>query len=135
MRIHLIVLSLLFVFNASAVDDKMMKELFSKYGAVMDLKKVELLDEVFSQKFIKESGGKEELISKIKELSTTENKSLKSKSEMSWRKGLKGEIYFAKVKETISVSNNKKSITHEAEFIVVKEDGKLKIEGTLSDGN
>jgi hypothetical protein len=89
----------------------------------MDGKKVELIDEVFTKKFIASSGGKNELSKKILTLKPSKKKSPDA-SLMSWRKGIKGEIYFAKYKsETTS------------EFIVVKEDGKLKINGTLSDAN
>ena len=52
---------------------------------------------------------------------------------MSWKKGLKSEIYFAKVKN-LSPNKSKKE-NEESEFIIMKEDGKLKIDGTISDGN
>lgn len=132
MRIQLILTFILFAFNALATDDKSMQELFSKYDSVMDHKKIELIDEVFTQKFIKEAGGKEELIEKIKELPMVNEKSA-PKTKMSWKKGLKNEIYFTKVKN-LSPNKNKKE-SNESEFIVLKEDGKLKIDGTISDGN
>jgi hypothetical protein len=109
-----------------------MQDLFSKYDLVMDHKKIELIDEVFTQKFIKEAGGKEELIEKIKELSPSKEKNAQ-KTKMSWKKGLKSEIYFAKVKN-LSPNKSKKE-SEESEFIIMKEDGKLKIDGTISDGN
>lgn len=135
MRIQLITIILLFSLTAvvHGSDDKSMKELFMKYDQVMDHKKTELIDEIFSQKFIKASGGKEELISKIKELPTSSEKNKPLAPDISWRKGLKNEIYFAKVKEA-TVNKNKKD-AHETEFMVIKEDGKLKIDGTLGDGN
>lgn len=129
MRIQLIILLSLFSLSAFAVDDKSMKELFAKYDQVMDQKKTDLIDEVFTKKFIRDSGGKEELTDKIKELSAPPSP---SKTSMSWKKGQKGEVYLAKVKET---STNKMKAGHEAEFIVITEDGKLKIDGTMSDGN
>ncbi len=132
MRIQLILTFILLSFNALATDDKSMQELFSKYDSVMDHKKIELIDEVFTQKFIKEAGGKEELIEKIKELSPSNEKS-QQKAKMSWKKGLKNEVYFATVKN-LSPNKSKKE-NHESEFIVMKEDGKLKIDGTISDGN
>lgn len=52
---------------------------------------------------------------------------------MTWKKGLKNEIYFATVKD--ASPNKSKKDKDEAEFIVMKEDGKLKIDGTISDGN
>lgn len=132
MRIQLILTFILISFNAFATDDKSMQDLFSKYDSVMDHKKIELIDEVFTQKFIKEAGGKEELIEKIKELAPPNEKSAQ-KTKMSWKKGLKNEIYFATVKN-LSPNKSKKE-NHESEFIVMKEDGKLKIDGTISDGN
>ena len=132
MRIQLILIFILFTFSALAINDKSMQELFSKYDSVMDQKKVQLIDEVFTQKFIKEAGGKEELIEKIKELPQAKEKSIQ-KTKMTWKKGLKSELYFATVKD---VSPNKtKKDKDESEFIIMKEDGKLKIDGTISDGN
>ena len=116
-------------FYAFGVDDRSMGELFQKYESVMDQKKIELIDEVFTKKFIRESGGKKELISKIKSLPETLTQ---PQTTMSWKKGLKGEIYFAKLKEN---TKNKSAVSSsEAEFIVIKENGKLKIDGTISDG-
>jgi len=132
MRIQLILSCLIFSLNAFAVDEKSMQDLFKKYDLVMDQKQVELIDEVFTQKFINSSGGKKELIQKIKELPTPTQKSLPA-TKLSWKKGLKGEIYFAKVKP---VSTNKsKESSSDSEFIILNEDGKLKIDGTISDGN
>lgn len=130
MRIQLVILFTLFSLSAFAVDDKSMKELFAKYDQVMDQKKTDLIDEVFTKKFIRDSGGKEELISKIKELTSPPSQ---SKTSMTWKKGLRGEVYLAKVKE---ISTNKmKKDSQESEFIVITEDGKLKIDGTMSDSN
>jgi hypothetical protein len=131
MRILLIVFSALFSLNIQALDDKSMQELFKKYDAVIDTKKVDLIDEVFTEKFIRNSGGKKELTEKIQELSHP--KGSPPKTKMTWRKGLKGKIYFAKVKEVSSKKS--KTESEETEFIVVEENGKLKIDGTLSDGN
>ena len=133
MRIQLAFITVLcFMSSAFGQDDKAMNELFQKYDQVMDYKKVELIDEIFTQKFIKESGGKTELIEKIKELPTPKTK-VAPTTKATWRKGLKGDIYFAKVKE-VSPQKSKKE-DHEAEFMVVKENGKLKIDGTISDGD
>lgn len=130
MRIQLIMLSVLFSLNTHAVDDASMQELFKKYDLVMDQKKVELIDEVFSKKFIHDSGGKKDLIEKIQGLDTPPNA---PKTKMTWKKGTKGTMYFAKVR---GVSSEKsKSSGHEAEFIVIEEDGKPKINGTISDGD
>ena len=130
MRIQLIILTALLSLNVNAVDDKSMQELFKKYDSVMDHKKVDLIEEVFTKKFIHQSGGKAELVEKIKELEAPPSN---TKTSMTWKKGTKGTMYFAKVKE-ISPGKSKKD-NHEAEFIVVEEEGKLKIDGTLSDSN
>lgn len=84
-------------------------------------KRVEFVDEVFSQKFLKENEGRSSFINKIK--SATNNKKFKV-SDMSWRKSKSGDIYFAKSKSDT-----------DSEFILVKEAGKLKIDGTLGDSN
>jgi hypothetical protein len=128
MQFQLIILAFAFSLNAFAVDDKSMQELFKNYAQVMDQKKIELIDEVFTQKFIKDSGGKEELVEKIKELSVPPSQ---SKITMSWKKGLKNEIYLARLKE--KSTDKSKATAKEAEFIVIIESGKPKIDGTMSD--
>lgn len=125
MRIQLILL-LLFSLSAMASDEKSVNDLFQKYDQVMDQKKVELVDEVFTQKFLKESGGKEEFISKVKELPKA--KSIRP-SKVSWHKGKKTEMYFARLKP---VEKGKES---NSQFILKKENGKLKIDGTIGDDN
>lgn len=128
MRIQLVFFLLLFSVNTLASDDKSMQELFNKYDAVMDQKKIDLIDEVFTEKFIKSSGGKKELIEKIRELPEP---IAPNESEVRWKKGLKGKIYFAKIEE--KTSGKKKAKTESSQFIVVEEKGKLKIDGTISD--
>ncbi len=132
MRIQLILLVALFAFSAIASEDKAIKDLFKKYDQVMDHKQTELIDEVFTKNFIKSSGGKEELIQKIKELPKVDQKSI-PKLEVSWKKGTKDEVYFATLKETSNLKS--KHSESSSEFIILKEDGKLKINGTLGDGN
>jgi len=112
---------------------ELMTDLWENYFKSMNpswiKKKIELIDEVFTKKFIRESGGKKELISKIKSLPDSLTQ---PQTSMSWKKGLKGDVYFAKLKEN---TNNKSSgSSSEAEFIVIKENGKLKIDGTIGDG-
>jgi hypothetical protein len=133
MRIQLITACFLFAVNIFAADDKSMKELFQKYDSVMDHQKIDLIDEVFTKKFITASGGKPELIEKIKGLATPDKKAM-PRSKMTWKKGQKGELYLAKL-TTPPANKSKDKKGHEAEFLVIKEDGKLKIDGTLSDGN
>lgn len=133
MRIQLTMLLAFLSTSAYSVDEKSMQDLFSKYDSVMIGKKIELIDDVFSQKFIKESGGKSELIDKIKSLSVSDQKKIPSKAKMTWRKGLKEEIYFAQLKEESS-NKVKKSESH-SDFVIIMEEGKPRIDGTLSDGN
>jgi hypothetical protein len=128
MRFQITFFMLFVSFYALGVNDQSMSELFKKYESVMDHKKIELIDEVFTKKFIKESGGKKELIKKIKSLPES---LVQSQTTMSWKKGNKGEIYLAKLKE--KSMNKNIPISNEAEFVVIKEDGKLKIDGTISD--
>lgn len=132
MRIQLIALLCIFSFSVHASDDKSMKELFAKYDQIMDEHKVELVDEVFTQKFLESNGGKEEFIAKVKEIpKVKKRKGLRSLLQK-WKKSKVGRIFFAKVKDT-EVKPGKSP--HEAEFVVIEVDGKLKIDGTLSDGN
>jgi hypothetical protein len=121
----------LLYFLSSAVmasSEKSMNELFKKYDQVMDAKKIELIDEVFSKKFLRESGGKEKLASKVKALPVEKNL---PETKVSWRKGAKDEIYFARIKPT----RKSKQAAQGPEFIIIEEDGKLKIHGTLSDAD
>lgn len=123
MRFSIILLLTIFI-NAFAVDDKEVNSLFNKYDQVMELKKSELIEEVFTKKFLENNGGKKEFIAKIKDIPKT--KSLKS-LKVTWYKGRKSEIYFAKYAPT------NKSKNSDTQFILKVEDGKLKIDGTLSD--
>lgn len=127
MRIQLVTLLCLFSLNLFASDDKAMKELFDKYDLVMKRHKVELVDEVFSKKFLKDNGGKEEFIAKVQELPKEKRQRLK-KLLQSWKKSKVGRIFFAKVKD----EDNKKA-GPESQFVIIEEDGKLKIDGTISD--
>lgn len=130
MRIQLIFILLCFSTGVLSDTDSEVKDLFAKYEAVMDRKKIELIEEVFSKKFLKENGGKKELISKIKRLPVP---LLETSKDVSWKEGKKGKFYLARYKE--SSSNKMTAPKPESEFILVKEDGQLKIDGTISDGN
>lgn len=128
MRIQLILFFILFSLKSFAVDDKSIQDLFKKYDQVMDQKKTELIDEVFSQKFIKDSGGKQELIDKIKDLTVPPSP---QETKVTWKKG-KGELILARSQSASSNKSKQKSTT---EYIVVIENGKPKIDGTLSDAD
>lgn len=132
MRIQLILLFLL-CSSAFASSQKEMVELFRKYDAIMLKHQVELVDDVFTEKFLKEAGGKAEFIEKVKELPKDENKSL-SLPMVSWKKGVKDDIYFANLKP---LSSGKKGAPEKSgsQFIVVRENGKLKIDGTMGDAD
>lgn len=111
-----------------AYDDKAMSELFIKYEQVMSYHKVEIVDEVFTKKFLKENGGKDEFIEKVKDLPLKKEKKGLGKLLAKWKKSKMKNIFFAKIK-------TESSPHPESSFIVVEEDGKLKIDGTVSDGD
>lgn len=130
MRFPIIILCMI-SFSAIAASDKEMADLFRKYDAIMLSHKVELIDEVFTEKFLKSAGGKKEFAEGVKELPKTDAKSL-SAPVISWKKGVKDELWLANRKDA---SDKKKGEHVESgnQFIIVKENGKLKIDGTMSD--
>jgi hypothetical protein len=130
MHLRLIML-LLFTFSALASSDKEMADLFKKYDAVMMAHKVELIDEVFTQKFLVSAGGKKEFSEGVKELPKSDEKFL-SAPVITWKKGVKDEIWL--VKRKVETKKKKGPPTESGnQFIIVKENGKLKIDGTMSD--
>jgi hypothetical protein len=133
MRIQLIALALALSAQvmAAPAQEKDMKALFAKYYQVMEQHKVELIEEVFSKKFITDNGGKEAFAKDVKELPKLAEKNLKE-TDITFTKGVMDEMYFAKIKQPTA---SKEKSAHVPEFIVVVEDGKLKIQGTLSDGD
>ena len=132
MRFQIIALICIFSLNLYASDDKAMKELFEKYDKVMQQHKVELVDEVFTKKFLTDNGGKEEFVLKLKELPKVKEKKGLGSLLRKWKKSKTGKIFFANVNSEEKV---KESPTHQSQFVVIEEDGKLKIDGTVSDGN
>ena len=124
-----ILLTLLLSFAAtlaSASDEKAIKELLINYDKVMTEHKTELVDEVFTKKFLSESGGKEEFIEKIKELPKVKKKSKIKRILESWKKSKIGNMLVAKVRKDVSTKSS-------SNFVIIEEDGKLKIDGTISD--
>ncbi len=121
-------------FGARATDDKSMRSLFSKYDQVMVLKDEALIEEVFSKKFLKESGGKTGFAQKVRSLPTVDQKFKIPERSLSWKKGQDNKFFLAKRGHAASAQKAVAKDSHAPEFIVVEEDGKLKIDGTLSDG-
>ena len=131
MRLQIILIASILSFNLHASEEKAMKDLFVKYDQVMKEHQVELVEEVFTEKFLKDNGGKEEFSKKVKELPKVKVKKDRLGSLLrNWKKSKVGKIFFAKVKD-----DEKKIDSHESQFIVIEEDGKLKIDGTVSDDN
>lgn len=128
MRIHTyaVVIFLLSILSLSsfARTNKEMDTLFEKYDEVMSQHKVELVDEVFTEAFLQGHGGKEEFIAKVKTLPIEKKKKGLGLIVQKWKTSKVGKFFSAKVK------GNAQS----TEFIIKEENGKLKIDGTLSDG-
>ncbi len=123
----LLTLLLSFAVNmAYASDEKAIKELIKNYDKVMTEHQTELVDEVFTKKFLSESGGKEEFIEKIKELPKVKKKSKIKRILESWKKSKVGNMLVAKVRKDVSTKSS-------SNFVIVEEEGKLKIDGTISD--
>ena len=125
MRIQLMLILLLFSLPTYSSEEKEIKFLFEKYQSIMTNKKINLVEDVFSTKFLKDNGGKKELIEKIKELKVDKKQ---PRPKLSLRKGLMDEIYFIKL-----VPAGKSESTVSNEFIIKKENGKFKIDGTMTD--
>lgn len=128
MRIQLILFFILFTVKTFANDDLAIQTLLKKYVSIVDEKKIELIDEVFTKSFLQDNGGKKEFIKKIKTLPAPLSA---ERSDIKWSKSKTKELYLVKlIKTEFSKSDNSTS-----EFTIIKEDGKFKIDGTLSDGN
>jgi hypothetical protein len=134
MRLQLILLALFTCFSCVASSpDKEMNNLFFNYDAVMKDHKFDLIDEVFTKKFLEEVGGKEEFIQTIKEYPKDNNKS-NSFQKLSFKKGSRDEMYFAKREEAGTEKSRVSSANKSSSsFVIKKENGKLKIDGTISD--
>lgn len=135
MRLQLILLTLLFSSLAGAVSDKEVSEVFAKYDTIVREHKFDLVDEVFTTKFLKDVGGKEEFIQNIKDFPRENNKSksINLPSKIEWKKGVRDEIFFAKKIEVSNLKSNSSAPKSDKSFILKKENGKLKIDGTISD--
>jgi hypothetical protein len=131
MHLLLILLLTLNISSTHASDEKTIKELFDKYERVMTEHKTELIDDVFTKKFIRESGGKEEFIEKIKELPKAKKKTKLKRILERWKKSKIGNMFIAKIKK--ESQKNEKNEPTSSNFVLIEEDGKLKIDGTVSD--
>lgn len=134
MQVQLItlLLSLCFSLTVLADDESEVKDLFKSYAQVMDQHKTDLIEDVFTEKFITGAGGKKELEMKIKELPLRKSNSVNASVKI--KQGVKDkDIIFAKLKEATQLKGNKESYSH-SDFIIKRENGKLKIDGTISDG-
>ncbi len=131
MRIQLILVFILFS-QIAAASDKELHKLFTKYDSIMLRQRVEYIDDVFTKKFLDAHGGKEEFVAMVKELPKDELKSLQP-PRFSWKKGSKDELFFATLQPLNSEFKSMENTSHGTRFIIVKEKGKLKIEGTMSD--
>ncbi len=130
MRIHHTIAKILLVLMLAQSafaksNDKEMRILFDKYDEVMKQQKTELIEEVFTKKFLEGHGGKEAYEAKIKTLPYVKPKKGIAKVFARLKKSKVGKFFTVKDKQDGDVSK---------EYIVKEEDGKLKIDGTLSDG-
>jgi hypothetical protein len=117
-----------------ASEDSDVQDLFNRYERIVSGHETHLVEEVFSANFLKENGGKKEFIKKVKSEPRLAEKSFPATS-VTWKKAVKGESIFAKLKpKSVNNQKSKKPESH-SEFIVVKENGKLKIDGTISDAD
>ena len=126
MRIQLICAALLsFVFSTSLMassDEKEIQTLFLNYNKVMESHKVELVPDVFSEKFIKSEGGKVAFSKSVKSLPVKKSQPVVAPTLKIKQGSQSSNIFFVKVKDSHS------------DFVIVRENGKLKIDGTISDG-
>jgi hypothetical protein len=136
MRIQIILFVTLLTSVAHA-GEKEMRHLFNKYDAIMLRHRVEHVDSVFTKAFLDAHGGREEFIAMVRELPKDDSKSLVA-PQFTWKKSTEEEVFFATLKP-LDYSHNFKSKTSEShsgtQFIIVKEKGKLKIDGTVSDAH
>ena len=132
MRFYIILFISLVSFSSFASDDSEVRDLFNRYERVVSGHETELIDEVFSARFLKDNGGKDEFADKVKSIPKSSDKSMPL-TMISWKKAAKSENLMVKLKP----SSKDKSVSKQSEndFIVVRENGKLKIDGTVGDAN
>lgn len=123
MRLPIIILCLLSFNLFAAAEDAAITDLLTKYGDVMEGGKKELVSDVFTKKFLDGAGGKEEFSKDLKKL----DKRADLGKAMTWRKGHSSETWYAKFK----TDPKSKAPASSTEFVIIKEDGKFKIDGTI----
>jgi hypothetical protein len=104
-----------------------MQQLFEKYDEVTKYHKVELVEDVFTENFLAQNGGKEKFISKVKSVPKEKKKKGLGLLLNKWKKSKMGEFFSAK-------RDGQNEDSARTEFIIKEEAGKLKIDGTISDG-
>jgi hypothetical protein len=113
--------------NAFASSDKEMQELFDNYDDVTKYHNTDIVEDVFTKNFLKENGGKEKFIEKVKSAPKQKKKKGLGLLLKKWKKSKVGKFFSAKGHDDDNKSPS-------PEFIIKEEDGKLKIDGTISDG-
>jgi len=96
------------------------KELFKNYELVMEDKKTKLIPNTFTNKFIKNNGGIKKFESSIREL-----KIKKEKKKLSFSPSKDSSTFY------VDYGPEKSQESTSIKFIVIKEEGKLKIDGTI----
>ena len=116
------------------INNEMVK-LYKNYEDVMNGKHSHLIEQVFSENFIKNSGGLKKLKEKIQELNKVKSLSNDSHYEMTWKSGVgQKNVILMRLKpiEKLIASKHSESAV---EFIIIREKGKLKIESTIGDSD
>jgi hypothetical protein len=111
--------------HAANSEEKDMRKLFDKYEKVMSQQETKLIEEVFTKKFLEAHGGKEAYAEKVKTLPYIKPKKGVAKFFHKLKRSKVGKFFTVKDNQDGEVSKS---------FIVKEEDGKLKIDGTVSDG-
>ena len=116
------------------INNEMVK-LYKNYEDVMNGKHSHLIEQVFSENFIKNSGGLKKLKEKIQELNKVKSLNNRSHYEMTWKSGVgQKNVILMRLKpiEKLIASKHSESAV---EFIIIREKGKLKIESTIGDSD
>lgn len=113
--------------SAFAYSDKEMQELLDSYDDVTKYHNTAIVEDVFTKNFLNENGGKEKFIEKVKSAPKQKKKKGLGLLLKKWKKSKMSKFFSAK-----GVDDDAKEPS--PEFIIKEEDGRLKIDGTISDG-